>query len=328
MTDGITDTTGSTDSTNATDGTDVALGASGLRGSRVVLGAMRIAALGDGAIRDLVRAARDAGVTMIDHADLYGGEPHACERRFGESGAVPAGERDRVVIQSKVGIRPGRYDSSRAHILTTVDGSLAALRTDHLDVLLLHRPDALVEPEEVAAAFDALHTAGKVREFGVSNHAPGQIALLQRWVTRPLVVNQMQLSLAHAAMVAQGMAANVAGEAQALDRDGGVLDHCRLHDLTVQAWAPFQSPTTGRLFLGDRDAYPELVDALADVAAAHGVSPSAVAVAWITRHPARMQVVVGSTNPARVADAARGAAVRLRREEWYRLFTAAGNVLP
>ncbi|MDQ1181216.1 aldo/keto reductase family oxidoreductase [Rhodococcus sp. SORGH_AS_0301] len=227
-----------------------------------------------------------------------------------------------------MGIREGFYDFSSDHILTTVDESLAALRTDHLDVLLLHRPDTLVEPAEVAAAFDTLHTAGKVRHFGVSNHTPGQIEVLKTEVRQPLIVNQVQLSITHAPLVAAGLAANIAGLEQSVDRDNGLLDHARLNGVTLQAWSPFQKGTSDGVFLGDRENYPELDDALRELASQFGTTPTAIATAWITRHPANIQVVLGTTNPGRVREAAAGSDVVLSREQWYRLFRAAGHTLP
>ncbi|WP_223692826.1 aldo/keto reductase [Leifsonia poae] len=299
-----------------------------LESSDIILGLMRISSLSDEEIRTLVRAARDAGITTFDHADIYGTERHECERRFGEAGAIPASERGSVIIQSKVGIRPGFFDFSKEHILRTVDESLAALNTDYLDTLLLHRPDTLVEPEEVAAAFDELQQAGKVRTFGVSNHTPGQIELLKRFVTQPLVINQVQLSITHAPLIAAGIAANMVGLDQSIDRDNGILDYSRLNDITLQAWSPFQKAFFDGVFLGDRQAYPELNTVIDDLAAAYGVAPAAIAVAWITRHPARMQVVLGTTKVDHLLDSAAGSDVSLSREEWYRLFTAAGHILP
>jgi predicted oxidoreductase len=296
--------------------------------SNVILGLMRISSLDDEQIRTLVRTARDEGITMFDHADVYGDETHGCERRFGEAGAVPAAERDQVVIQSKVGIRDGYFDFSREHILSSVNESLTALDTDYLDILLLHRPDTLVEPEEVAAAFDELKASGKVRAFGVSNQTPGQVELLKRFVTQPIVVNQVQLSITHAPLIAQGVAANMAGLDQSISRDNGILDYSRLNDITLQAWSPFQKGFFDGVFLGDRENYAELNDAIDDIAAKYGVTPTAIAVAWITRHPAGMQVVLGTTNDQRVRDSAAGSDLPLTRQEWYRLFTAAGHILP
>ena len=296
--------------------------------SNIILGLMRISPLDDEQIRTLVRAARDAGITMFDHADIYGDERHGCEKRFGDANAVPAAERDQVFIQSKVGIRNGYFDFSREHILSTVDESLEALHTDYLDFLLLHRPDTLVEPDEVAAAFDQLHESGKVRNFGVSNQTPGQVELLKRSVRQPLAVNQVQLSITHAPLIAQGIAANMVGLDQSIDRDNGILDYARLNDITLQAWSPFQKAFFDGVFLGDRETYGDLNDVIDELAARYEVPASAIAVAWITRHPARMQVVLGTTNVQHLLDSAAGSDVPLTREEWYSLFTAAGHTLP
>ena len=269
-----------------------------------------------------------SGINFFDHADVYGDETHGCERRFGDAITFSPAEREQVVVQSKVGLRKGFWDFSKEHILTSVDESLAALKLDYLDILLLHRPDALVEPDDVAEAFDALYASGKVRHFGVSNHMPGQIELLKKSVTQPLVVNQVQLSITHAPLIAQGVAANMAGLDQSVDRDNGILDYCRLHDITLQAWSPFQKGFFDGPFLGDRENYAELNEVIDELAAAYGVPTSAIAVAWITRHPANMQVVLGTTKVDRVRDSAAGSEIPLTREEWYRLFTAAGYKLP
>jgi len=295
--------------------------------SSIVLGLMRIPKLTDAEIDRLVRTAIEVGVTMVDHADVYGGA-HMCETRFGDAVHLSADERARLMIQSKVGIRDGYFDFSEAHILKSVDESLKALRTEYLDVLLLHRPDALVEPHEVASAFDKLHAAGKVRHFGVSNQTPGQIELLKSAVKQPLVFNQVQLSITHANLIAQGIAANMAGLDQSIVRDVGLLDYSRLSGMTLQAWSPFQKQFFDGPFIGDQENYPELNDALTELAARHGVTPSGIAVAWITRHPANIQVVLGTTKPERVREAASGSDVRLSRPEWYELFRAAGHILP
>ena len=296
--------------------------------SNVILGLMRISALTDAQIRDLVAAAREAGINYFDHADIYGDTRHGCERRFGDAITFTPAEREAVVIQSKVGIRPGYFDFSREHILTSVDESLAALQLDYLDTLLLHRPDTLVEPEEVAAAFDELHAAGKVRHFGLSNHTPGQTDLLRKYVNQPLAINQVQLSITHAPLIAQGVAANMAALDQSISRDNGMLDYSRLHDITLQAWSPFQKVFFDGVFLGDREHFAELNDVIDDLAATYAVAPEAIAVAWITRHPANMQVVLGTTTIERMQRSTLGSDLPLTRPEWYRLFTAAGHTLP
>ncbi|MPV49631.1 aldo/keto reductase family oxidoreductase [Pseudactinotalea sp. HY160] len=295
----------------------------------VVLGLMRIADKTDEEIRTLVAAARDAGIDFHDHADVYGPTTHECERRWAGALRLGPAEREQVTIQTKAGIvGDGPYfDYSHDHLTAAVDGSLEALGTDYIDILLLHRPDALVEPDEVARAFEDLHAAGKVRHFGVSNHTPGQIELLKKSVTRPLVINQLQLSITHAPLIAQGVAANMAGLDQSISRDAGTLDYCRLHDITVQAWSPFQAGFFTGVFL-DNPEYAELNAVIDRLAAAYDVPPIAIATAWITRHPATMQVVLGTTTPARVTGAAQGSDLPLTRAEWYELFRAAGHTVP
>ncbi|OZC91594.1 aldo/keto reductase [Rhodococcus sp. 06-412-2C] len=296
--------------------------------SSIVLGFMRITDLDENQIRRLVDTALDVGVTVFDHADIYGGTPHTCEKRFGDAVKLTPAQRERVDIQSKVGIREGWFDFSKDHIVTTVEESLTALGVDHLDTLLLHRPDSLVEPEDVASAFDELHASGKVLTFGVSNHTPGQIELLKTAVKQPILIDQVQLSIVHSPLIAAGLTANMSSEDQSIDRDNGLLDYARSRGITLQAWSPFQSGSASGVFVGDRVNYPELNIALDEIAESHGSTPSAIATAWITRHPANIQVVLGTTNPDRVVEAAAGSDLRLTRQEWYRLFIAAGHTLP
>lgn len=295
----------------------------------VILGLMRIQDKSDEEVRTLVSTARDAGITFLDHADVYGSSLHGCEQRFAEALKLSSSEREQFVIQSKAGIvREGPYfDFSHEHIVESVNGSLEALGTDYLDILLLHRPDALVEPEEVARAFDELSAAGKVRAFGVSNQTPRQIDLLRKYVTQPIVANQLQLSITHAPMIAQGVAANMQGLDQSIVRDDGIVDYCRLNDITIQAWSPFQAGFFDGPFLGS-DRYPELNAVVDRLAEKYGVPAEAIAVAWITRHPAQMQVVLGTTTPERVSAAALGSDLPLTRAEWYELFRAAGYAVP
>jgi predicted oxidoreductase len=308
----------------------VPLGTTPERVPNVVLGLMRIADLDDQAVRTLVGAARDAGIDFFDHADVYGNELHGCERRFAEAMQLSASDRQQITIQTKAGIvREGPYfDFSYEHLISSVDASLSALRTDYIDVLLLHRPDALVEPDEVARAFDELEASGKVRAFGVSNQTPRQIDLLKRSVTQPIVANQLQLSITHAPIIAQGVAANMLDLNQSVTLDGGgIVDYCRLHDITIQAWSPFQAGFFNGVFLGSEE-YPELNQAIDRLAAQYAVPPIAIATAWITRHPANIQVVLGTTTPERVTAAALGSDIPLTRAEWYELFRAAGHRVP
>ena len=255
---------------------------------------------------------------------------HGCERRFAEALQLSASERAEITIQTKAGIVPdGPYfDFSAEHIIESVNGSLEALQTDYIDILLLHRPDALVEPEEVARAFDELEAAGKVRAFGVSNHTPRQIDLLKKYVRQPIVANQLQLSITHSPIIAQGVSANMSAETQSITLDGGgIVDYCRLNDITVQAWSPFQGGFFTGAFLDSPD-YAELNAVIDRLAAAYDVPAIAIATAWITRHPANMQVVLGTTNAERVRGAALGSDIPLTRAEWYELFRAAGHIVP
>lgn len=269
-----------------------------------------------------LRAAMDSGFNFFDHADIYGGG--AAESIFSKSmEGVP---RERYVLQSKCGIRKGFYDLSKGHILASVEGSLERLGTDYLDVLLLHRPDALMEPEEIAAAFETLHTAGKVRHFGVSNMSPAQMELLSAALSFPLVADQMQLSLANCPMVDFGLRVNTM-EDGAVPRDGGALDWCRLHGVTVQAWSPLQYGFFSGTFLGSPE-FPALNAELNRVSEVYGVSPTAVALAWLLRHPAGIQPITGTTNPDRLPDLAAACSITLERQDWYSLYRAAGKTLP
>lgn len=296
------------------------LGAKGPMVPAIGLGLMRLPTCPDPA--GFLRTAMDAGFSFFDHADIYGGGES--ERIFGTAMAgVP---RESYVLQSKCGIRKGFYDLSKEYILSSVDGSLKRLHTDYLDLLLLHRPDALMEPDEIAEAFTTLRTAGKVRRFGVSNMSPGQMALLSAALSEPLAVNQMQMSLAHCPMIDFGLRVNTMEDA-AVDRDGGVLDWCALHGVTVQAWSPFQHGMFAGPFLGSPQ-FPELNEELRRVGEAYGISPTAVALAWLLRHPAGIQPMVGTTNPARLPDFAKACSITLGREDWYSLYRAAGKTLP
>ena len=302
----------------------IKLGTSDLDVPVVAVGCMRINRLEKRDAERFVHAALDEGANFFDHADIYGdGE---CETIFADAIGMNASVRERVLLQSKCGIREGMYDFSKEHILASVDGILKRLRTDYLDVLLLHRPDALVEPEEVAEAFDQLEREGKVRHFGVSNHHPRQIDLLRRYVRQPLVANQLQLSITHATTITSGLHVNMLDEG-AVARDGYVLDYCRLHDITVQPWSPFQHGFFEGVFLGS-EAFPELNTAIDEVAERHDVSATTIALAWLLRHPAAMQPVIGTMNVGRLRECCRAAEVRLTRQEWYALYRAAGNALP
>ena len=300
------------------------LGGSTLDVPVIAVGCMRLDSLDRQDAERFVHTALDEGANFFEHADIYGGG--RCEEIFADAAGMGSSVRGKVILQSKCGIRPGMFDFSREHILASVDGSLKRLKTDYLDVLLLHRPDALVEPEEVAAAFDELEQSGKVRHFGVSNQHPRQIDLLKKYVRQPLVANQLQLSITNANMITSGFNVNMENSA-AVNRDGGILDYCRLHDLTIQPWSPFQFGFFGGVFLGS-DKFPELNTKIAEVAQKYGVSDTTVVMAWLLRHPARMQPVTGTMNTGRLKDCCKASEVHLTREEWYAILLSAGNVLP
>lgn len=302
----------------------IEIGKSGLLASEISLGCMRIDSLSKAELDVLLSTALEAEINFFDHADVYGGG--ICEQLFAEALSRLSIARENVILQSKCGIRQGTFDFSREHILSAVDGSLSRLNTDYLDVLLLHRPDTLMEPEEVADAFAQLHQNGKVRHFGVSNMNPGQIELLRKFVDQKIVANQLQLSLTNTGMVDSGINVNMEID-RSIDRDGGILEYCRLHDITIQPWSPFQYGFFEGVFL-DNDKFPALnrtIDALAED---KGVTNSAIAIAWLLRHPAKMQPIVGTTNPGRVRDIAQASAVEMTRKDWYDLYLAAGNALP
>lgn len=291
----------------------------------IAVGCMRLSEKSKDEMNHFIHSALEQGAYFFDHADIYGSG--TSETVFGDAFASdPSLHREDVLIQSKCGIRQGCYDLSKEHILESVDGILKRLQTDYLDLLLLHRPDALVDPEEVAAAFDVLFESGKVHYFGVSNHKPMQIALLQKYVRQPLVVNQVQFSIPVSNLVANGMEVNMETPGS-VDHDGSLLDYCRLHDITLQAWSPFQMPAWKGCFLGS-DEYPDLNQKIRVLAEKYGVSDTTIAAAWILRHPANMQLVTGTASEKRLKEIIAACDITLTREEWYELYLAAGHPLP
>lgn len=300
------------------------LGVSDLEVPVVAVGMMRINGISRSEAEHFVKTSLDLGANFFDHADIYGGG--RCEEIFADVLPMNDDMREKVQIQSKCGIRKGEFDFSKEHILRAVDGILSRLKTSYIDVLLLHRPDILVEPEEVAEAFDQLESSGKVRHFGVSNQNPMQMELLRQYVEQPIVANQLQLSITNATMLSQGVNVNMENAA-AVNRDGSVLDYCRLNNITVQPWSPFQYGFFEGVFL-DNPKFPELNAKIDEIAARYGVTNTTIAIAWLLRHPARMQPVTGTMNVGRLADCVKAAEITLTRTEWYEIYRAAGNVLP
>lgn len=287
-------------------------------------GSMRIAGMDNKTADTFVRSALECGINFFDHADIYGGGKS--EEVFGKLMETDPSLRERMFIQSKCGIRQGFFDFSKDYILRSVDGILTRLKTDHIDSLLLHRPDALMEPSEVQEAFDALYQAGKVLNFGVSNMNPMQMELLKTKVTYPLSANQVQMSIAHTPMLDAGFNVNMNND-PAVCRDGGILEYCRIHGLIVQTWSPLQVGYFTGPFLNN-EKFPELNAALHALAEKYDVHADTIAYAWLLRYPAKMQVITGTTSPERLQSAAKAAEIDLTREEWYMLYRSAGNVLP
>jgi predicted oxidoreductase len=290
--------------------------------SEIALGCMRITELSIKEASVLINTAMEAGINFFDHADIYSGGKS--EEVFAQ--AVKPNMREKLILQTKCGIRQGYFDFSKDHILKSVDGSLNRLRTDYIDVLLLHRPDALMEPEEVAEAFTILHNSGKVRYFGVSNQNPMQIELLSKYLKQQLLINQLQFSIMHTGMMDSGLNVNMKID-RSTDRDGSILDYCRLKNITVQAWSPFQFGYFEGAFLNN-NKFVELNKKIDEIAEVKGVPNTAIAIAWILRHPAKIQPIVGTTNADRLKDICKASTINLTRPEWYEIYRAAGNTLP
>ena len=310
----------------------IKIGNTNFSASAIAFGIMRMNKLSvDEAVKAL-ETAHATGINFIDSSDIYG---HGkSEEIFGEALEKSSLNRDDFYIQSKTGIfedesqnyKTTRYDFSKEHIIKSVDGILSRMKINYLDSLLLHRPDALMDPAEIAAAFDELQKDGKVRHFGVSNFNPMQVELLQAGLSQKLLINQLQLSVMHTGPIDFNIHTNMT-DARSIDHDRGVLDYSRLHNMTVQAWSPFQYGQIEGNFVGN-PKFPEVNDVLQKLANKKGVSKNAIAAAWILRHPAIGQVIIGTMTPEHIVDSAKGADISLTAQEWYDIYLAAGNDLP
>ena len=293
----------------------------------IILGCMRMPNLSVKEAESVISTSLGLGINFFDHATCYGnGE---AETRFGDAFSNIGIKREDIFIQSKCGLCFDRneFDWTRENILTSVDAILKRLKTDYLDSLLLHRPDLIFEPEQVAEAFDILFTSGKVRHFGVSNVPALQMELLRKYVKQPLVFNQLQFSLEQSQLIDQALYVNNLTTERSIDRDNGTLDYCRLNDITIQAWSPLQKGFFKGCFVDDPEL-PELNKALGEVADKYGVSKTAIAIAWILRHPAKMQAIAGTMNPEHLRDIATAGDITLTHNEWYKLYLASGKMLP
>lgn len=295
-----------------------------MQASQIILGCMRIIEPGKNPVK-VIETAYENGINFFDHADIYGAGQ--CETVFAEALAQTSIRREDIYLQSKCAIRPRvAFDFSKEHIIKSVEGSLQRLQTDYLDTMLLHRPDTLMEPEEVAEAFYELEKSGKVRYFGVSNQNPMQVELLKTAVKQPLLFNQLQFGLKHTEMVDAGLNVNIPNQASHM-QDGSVLEYSRINKMTIQAWSPFQHGYFDGPFVGN-DKFPELNKKLEEYAEKYNLTPSGIAIAWINRHPARMQTIIGTMTERRIEEVTNASDLVLSREEWYDLYMAAGNILP
>ena len=293
--------------------------------SQVALGCMRIGNMSDKEADFYLGNAVELGINYFDHADIYG--RGKCEEVFGSALKRNPTLRDKIYIQTKCSIVPGSmYDFSKEHIISSVDGSLKRLGIEHIDVLLLHRPDLLMEPSEVAEAFDELEASGKVGAFGVSNHSPLQIELLQREVKQKLTINQMQLSITNANMIASGANVNLPCD-DGVNYDGYLRDYCRLKGITIQPWSPLQYGFIEGSFVDNRK-YKGLNKLMEELAEKYSTTPTGMAIAWILRLPDKMQPIVGSTNLGRIEAVAKAADITMTREDWYKIYREAGYRLP
>ena len=304
---------------------NINIGNSGIKASEIGLGCMRMASVEKSEAEKIIKTSLEEGINFFDHADIYGGGKS--EEVFADAIKMDSSIREKMIIQTKCSIVPGiMYDFSKEHILNSVDASLKRLKTDYVDTLLLHRPDTLMEPEEVAEAFSKLHENGKVKYFGVSNHTPMQIELLNKYLNNKIIINQLQFSIMHTGMIDAGLNMNIKNDAS-IDRDGGVLEYCRLKDITIQAWSPYQYGFFEGVFL-DNDKFPELNKKINAIAEKYAVTNTAIATAWILRHPAKIQTIVGSMNAERIKEICKASNITLTRQEWYEIYLAAGNKLP
>ena len=295
--------------------------------SRIILGCMRMPALNVDEAAKIISTAAENGINFFDHATCYGdGE---AEKRFGDAFPLTGLKREDVIIQSKCGLHfdTKEFNWTKEDILKSTDEILSRLKMDYLDALLLHRPDLLFDPEEVAEAFDKLYASGKVKHFGVSNVTPGQLELLKKYVKQPLVFNQLQFSLDQSQLIDAALYLNNLTTDRSTNRDNGILDYCRLNDITIQAWSPLQIGMFQGCFI-DHPDYKELNDVLAEIGAKYGVSKTAIAIAWILRHPAKMQAIAGTMNPVHLKEFCDAAKVDLTHKEWYDLYLASGKFLP
>ena len=308
----------------------IVLGKTGPISSAIALGCMRLKEMSVAEVKELIKTALDNEIDLFDHADIYGA--NYCEEIFGRALSELKPPREKILIQSKCGIErdatgPNHaFNFTKDYIINAAEGSIKRLQCEYLDILALHRPDTLADPEEVASAFDNLYTRGLVRYFGVSNQNSLETELLQSATPHKLIVNQLQFGPAHTSMIDINIYTN-RSETKATLKDGEILNYSRLKGITIQAWSPFSVSNLSGLFI-DHSDYKELNDILEKLSLKYGAEKNAITAAWIMRHPANMQVIVGTTKPARIKEIAKSGDISLTHHEWYDVYKAAGNPLP
>lgn len=308
----------------------IKLGKDGPISPAIALGCMRFNKKTSHEVKSILKTAINSNINFFDHADIYGAG--YCEEIFGNSFNSLGINRDAIIIQSKCGIIKDdngttiRYDFSKKHIISSVKESIDRLKCDYLDIFALHRPDMLLDPEEIADAFYSLHKQGLVKYFGVSNQNPNEIDLIQKSTSHNLIVNQLQFGIAHTSMMDINIYTNK-NHTKANLKDGEILNYCRLNDITIQAWGPLSTSDRSGIFI-DNPKYEELNSKLQLVGNDYNVSKEAMAIAWILRHPANIQVIIGTTQPKRIENIAEASEINITRNEWYDIYNCAGNILP
>lgn len=289
--------------------------------SNIIAGCMRYNSLTEKELDTQVKTALDLGINFFDHADIYGkGES---QKVFGNFLKNNKSLREKMIIQTKCGIKDGYYDFSKEHIISSVKKSLKDLNTDYVDILLLHRPDLLMDPKEIDMAFRYLKKTGMVKHFGVSNFNTMYLKYLQKHLSEKIVANQLQLSPVVAFALDHIVLTNTSYENSAT-YDGEVFTYCAMEDIRIQAWSPYQYGFIDGVYIDNPD-FKELNDALQELADEYNVTKNAIVAAWISTLPYDVQTVVGSTKPERLKEIAKGSEIKLTREQWYKIYDHAGN---
>ena len=290
----------------------------------IALGCMRLGKLSIEEAEKLILFAVENNIKLFDHADIYGNRK--CEMIFGEVLKRNPSIREKIIIQSKCGICKGYYDLSKEHIIKQVEESIRLLNCGYLDILLLHRPDALVDYQEVNEAFNYLYDKGLVKSFGVSNMNPMQIELYNKYLDHKVEHNQVQFSIVHSHMISEGLFVNMS-ETEASNRSGNMLEYAMLKDIKLQAWSSLMASWDDGSFI-DNPKYEKLNNKLSILAEKYKATKNAIAVSWILRHPSNIIPIVGTTSVNHLSEIIKSLDINLTREEWYSLYLSSNHILP